>query len=196
MPPAWVTVAVEGDTDVPVVAKILKLAGHELDRVHGRAGKARLDLQLPGYNNAAHHAPWLVLRDLDTDAPCAGALITALLPSPAARMRLRIAVHALEAWLLADAQAVSRYFAVPLTVVPALPESLPDPKRSLVDLARRSRSTAVRQDMVPALGMTARVGPGYSSRVIEFARDHWRPRVASQTAPSLRSCIAALRTLA
>lgn len=195
MPPVWVTVAVEGDTDVPVVTKILRLLRHEVGPVHGRAGKGKLDLQLPGYNNAARSAPWLVLRDLDSDAPCAGALVQAKLPSPAPHMRFRIAVRSMEAWLLADPVSVSRYFAVPPASIPASPETLPDPKRALVDLARLSRLSAVRQDMVPAPRTSASVGPGYSSRVIEFVRDHWRPLVAAKSAPSLARCIKALRTL-
>lgn len=195
MVPTWVTVAVEGDTDVPVVAKVLRLAHHEIGPVHGRSGKGKLDRQIHGYNNAARSAPWLVLRDLDSDAPCAGALTSSLLPAPAARMRFRIAVHSMEAWLLADPDSVSKYFAVPAPSIPTSPEALPDPKRALVDLARLSRLSAVRQDMVPAPRTSAVVGPGYSSRVIEFARDHWRPLVAAKNAPSLARCIKALRTL-
>lgn len=190
-----VTVAVEGDTDVPVVEKIFKLANREIGPIHGRTGKSRLDQQLPGYNHAAKYAPWLVLRDLDRDETCAGTLVARLLPTSSPRMRLRIAVRALEAWLLADAHSVSRYFLVSAAAITATPEALPDPKRTLVDLARKSRSSAVRRDMVPEQGMSARVGPGYSSRIIEFARDHWRPRVAAKRAPSLQRCIDAVRKL-
>lgn len=193
--PVFVTIAVEGDTDVVVVEKILTLTNHHAAYIYGRKGKGRLDQQILGFNNAARTAPWLVLRDLDTDAPCAGDLVKTLLPTPSTRMRFRIAVHALEAWLLADADSISRYFAVSRDLVPADPESLPHPKRALIDLARRSRLATVRDDMVPRTGTTAKIGPGYTDRVSEFTRDHWRPRVAAKHAQSLRRCIAALRTL-
>jgi len=38
-------------------------------------------------------------------------------------------------------------------------------------------------------------GPGYTSRIIEYASNHWRPSAAAKRSPSLARCIAALETL-
>ena len=96
---------------------------------------------------------------------------------------------------MADAESLSVYLRVPRAIVPADPDRLENPKRALVDIARRSRLAAIRQDMVPGPGMTSRVGPAYSSRVSEFARLHWRAEVASGQSDSLRRCIGAVRSL-
>lgn len=190
-----VTVAVEGSTDVPVVERLLRLSGLSLGPVYTTNGKSRLDRSLHGYNNAARFSRWLVMRDLDRDASCAPELARQLLPTPARWMRFRIAVRGLESWLLADREEISRFLSVSINRIPGACDELNDPKRALVEIAKHSRLRDIREDMVPPLGTSARVGPAYASRVIEFAREHWRPRVAARRSESLRRCIAALKRL-
>jgi len=190
-----VTVAVEGDTDVPVAQRILELAGLDMGAVYIRYGKDSLDLGLAGFNRAARFAPWLVLRDLDRDAACAPELVHHLLRRPARLMRLRVAVKAMEAWLLADKEELSRFIRVPKARLPIEPERVRDPKQTLINLARTSKLRAIREDMVPAPGTSARVGPGYSARIIEFASTSWRPAVAADRSVSLRRCIESLQRL-
>jgi hypothetical protein len=154
---------------------------------------------MEGYNNAARFAPWVVLVDLNAEAECAPALLRTWLPQPAPLMRFRVVVRKAEAWLLADRQRLSRFLGVSADVVPRNPEAIADPKREMVDLAARSRRSAIREDMVPRPGSGRAVGPGYSSRLIEFVSDlasGWRPDVASRTADSLSRCIKSLRMLA
>ncbi|MBI5489794.1 MAG: hypothetical protein HY905_20840 [Deltaproteobacteria bacterium] len=193
MPPLFVTVAVEGLTDVPVARRLLQHVGFDSGPEHITSGKARLDVRLGGYNAAARHHEWLVLRDLDHDGECAPELIGRRLPRPAARMCLRIAVRATEAWLMADAVPLAGFLGVRRSLVPPRPDDLDDPKAVLVGLARYSRKRAIRDDMVPAVGTTARVGPGFAARVIEFATGEWRPGVASGVSPSLAKAVTALR---
>jgi len=107
-------------------------------------------------------------------------------------MLLRIAVRAVEAWLLGDAERIAEFIGVPKACVPRAPEQLEDPKTELLALARRSRSRAVREDMVPRLGLSARQGPAYTSRMIEYSREFWRPEVAAEHCPSLAGCMEAL----
>lgn len=164
----------------------------DLGDVFGLKGKDSLDQRLVGYNNAARFSPWLVVRDLDSDAPCASALVQRLLPQPSEFMCLRVAVRSVEGWLLADRERMARFLGIAATKVPTLPDGIADPKRLVVELARGSRRSAIRQDIVPAKGTTATVGPGYSARIIEFATKHWRPRAAAERSRSLRRCIAAL----
>jgi hypothetical protein len=190
-----VTVAVEGKHDEPVARRIIAHLGLETAAVYIAGGKAPLDAKLGGYNNAAKGAPWLVLRDFDHDAPCASALLTTKLPSPARLMRLRFPVRAVESWLLADTERISAFLSVAVGRVPELPDLEAHPKQTLVNLARRSRKRAIREDMVPAEGTSAIVGPGYTSRLIEYASTHWRPAIAARRSPSLARCIAALETL-
>src|SRR5262245_53912338 len=119
-----VTLALEGDTDVAVARRLLEEVGLQSEREYVRRGKHALDQSLSGYNNAARFSCWLVLRDLDHDADCAPTLRARLLGNPAAHMRLHIPVRSIEAWLLADAQAISRFLAVSQSKVPKDPEAL------------------------------------------------------------------------
>jgi hypothetical protein len=137
-----------------------------------------------------------VVRDLNNDADCAPNLVRRFLPRPAPMMMFRVAVHAAEAWLLADHERIASFLKVPPVTIAVQPERLVDPKGELVRLAAGSRSRAIRDDMAPLPGSSARVGPGYTNRIIEFARDHWRPRVASRRSPSLAGCIGVLEQLA
>ncbi len=194
--PAFVTVAIEGVGDEPMVRRILRELGLETGPVYHAGGKPRLDARLLGYNNAARTAPWLVLRDLDADANCAPDLVQRLLPNPSEHMCFRLAVRSAESWLMADRERLSEFLAVPLARIPHDPEVVAKPKRKMIEIARRSRQRAIRDDMVPAEGTTAEVGPAYISRIGEFARDHWRPKHAAKRCDSLRRCIEALAHLA
>ncbi|MCW5890390.1 MAG: hypothetical protein KIT14_07535 [bacterium] len=180
-----VTLVVEGATDEAVARRLLREARLEAGPVYGKAGKQALDARLGSYNRAARFSHWLVLRDLDEDAPCAPELSQALLPAPAPYMRLQVAVRAVEAWLIADGESLGTFLSVARAKVPDSPETLTDPKRELVELARRSRRRAVREAFVPAPGVSAAVGPGYSAALIEFASRQWRPRIAASRSESL-----------
>src|SRR4051794_1071370 len=107
-----VSILVEGLVDAEVSRRLLAHVGMDVGGVYGLRGKARVDERLQAYNRAAEHACWFVLRDLDEDAPCGGELVRLLLPEQSRRMIFRVAVHAVEAWLLADAQRLSGYLGV------------------------------------------------------------------------------------
>lgn len=129
---AVVTVAVEGDLDAAVALRLIREAALLPGPIYGRSGKHRLDKSLRGFNNAARHAPWLVLRDLDHDAACAPELVAQLLGHPSAQMCFRVAVRQIEAWLLGDQKRLAELLQVPATQMPADPEGLEDAKGALV----------------------------------------------------------------
>jgi hypothetical protein len=189
------SVAVEGLPDEAVVSSLCDDLEIPLGIVIVKYGKGNLDKSLVGYNAAAKWSYWLVLRDLDQDAPCPGQLKSQLLPRPAPHMLFRIAVRAVEAWLLADADKIAGFLRISKARIPPQPESLDDPKRTLIDLARRSRSRDIREDMVPRAGSGASEGPAYASRLAEFALYHWRPNVARNCSRSLGRCMDRLITL-
>lgn len=178
--------AVEGPVDEAVLRKVLELAGAILYPLHIANGKQGLLRRLAGFNHAAQHTPWVVLADLDHDAECAPPARANWLPSPAPFMQFRIVVRAVEAWLLADREAAASYLGVPPVRIPVDPESLDDPKETLVAIARRSRRREIREGLVPRPGSGRRVGPTYTSHMIAYAQSAWRPEVAEQSADSLR----------
>jgi hypothetical protein len=196
--PVVITAAVEGLVDEALLRRLCTAGGATVAQVYGRYGKSYILKRLSGYNYSARFRHWVVLLDLDDDAQCAPDAVLRWLPEPARLMRLRVAVKEAEAWLLADAERMSRFLGLPLGEMPTSPEDLEAPKRFVVELARRSRRRAIREDMVPLLGSGQAVGPAYTSRMIEFIRDvdsGWRPSVAAEHCSSLRKCIAAISHL-
>ena len=193
--PPGVTCAVEGTTDEAIVRRIAEDAGLTLGSVFGLNGKQQVLRQLSGFNRAAERTPWVVVIDLDQDGRCAAEYVRQCLPQPAPHMHLRIAVREVEAWLLADASGIALFLGVPASRVPRDPDSLDDPKRTIVDLAARSRRRSIREEIAPRPGSGREVGPMYSSRISEFAGSIWNPDAAAANSDSLPRCIKALQRL-
>lgn len=192
---AIISIAVEGAVDEAVMRRLVSHAGGRTGSVYGRNGKTALRERINGYNQAARHAPWVVLVDLDNDADCAPPIRDEWVPEPAVNFCFRVAVREIEAWLMADAQSLSRYLSVESGKIFAEPEKLERPKEAMVNLARGSRRKDIRVDMVPREKSGRRVGPAYASRLIEYVRAHWRPDVAAKRSESLQRAIHCLQKL-
>lgn len=193
--PVIISAAVEGIMDEAVVRKLIIDAGGLPGAVYGKSGKDALRQKINGYNNAARHAPWIVLVDLDREADCAPPLCEAWLPEPSPGLCFRVAVREIEAWLMADAETLAEFLGVARTRIPGHPEDSDQPKSAMVNLARSSRRRAVREDMVPREGSRRPVGPAYTSRLIEYVESRWRSEVAARHSESLRRAIACLERL-
>jgi len=193
------TAAVEGLADEALLKRVCSSVGVVVGQVYGRYGKSYILTKLNGYNHSAQFRHWVVLLDLDNDAACAPEVLPQWLPVPSRLMRLRVAVRELEAWLLADRERIAQFLGVAVAAIPADPDSVADPKRLMVQIARASRRRAIREDMVPSIGSGQQVGPAYTSRMIEFIQsveNGWRPDVAAGHSDSLRRCISAISNLA
>lgn len=193
--PPVISVAVEGDVDEAVALKLVRSVGAKVGRVFPSRGKEGLRKKAPGYNKAARHAPWFVLVDLDREERCAPLLVSQWVERAEQQMCFRVAVRAVEAWLLADAGAMASFLSVAFSKIPREPETLEDPKRFLVNLARASRRPQVKRDLLPEPDSGRPVGPGYVGRMTEFAMGHWRPEAAAERSPSLRRALDCLRRL-
>jgi hypothetical protein len=183
-----ISVALEGPTDEAVARRLIEAAGAETGIVYGRNGKANLLQRLNGYNAAARFAPWLVLIDLDEDADCVPPFCATYLPKPAAAMCFRVAVHEVEAWLLADRETIARFLSVPVARLPLHPDEVPDPKQIIVNVARQTRRREIREGIVPRPGSGRSVGPLYTSLMIQYIQTQWRPEIADKQSDSLRRC--------
>jgi len=178
-----------------VARRLCHHTGHVLGRVFISRGKNDLDRRLIGYNQAARLGPWLVLRDLDHDAECAPPLVTRLLPAREKDLLLRIAVRKIESWLLADQAGIASFLSISGSLVTDVPDALPDPKQTLVNLARRSRRREIVNQMVPEMGLSTTTGPGYTAFLVDYIRNHWNITAASERSLSLRRSLDALRRL-
>lgn len=192
-----VSAAVEGDLDEVVLRAIADYIGFSIGPVYGRRGKPYLLQMLTGYNSAARFSPWIVILDLDRDCECAPEALTAWLPQPAQRMFCRISVRAVEAWLLADRDRIAAMLAISPQRITRNPESLDDPKRHLVDLARNSNRAEIRTSIVPRAGSGRSVDPSYNAKMIEFvSAGRWRIDTARHNSASLQRTLDRLEELA
>ena len=193
----YVQYAVEGRTDQPIAEKLLQVSGLNPYRPLITDGKANLDEKLPGLNRSARQLAWLVIRDLDRDDrnSCVPDLRVKLLNGPANRgMCFRLAVRSSEAWLMADSDSFTDFFAVGKRV-PADVDELPDPKRVLTDLCRKSQKREIREGVPPRLGSGRRVGPEYVAVMQDFVQQAWCPDRARQRSPSLERALTSLDRL-
>ncbi len=190
-----VNVLIEGSTDEPVAKRLLKHCGLEVGTVYGRKGKPDLLRRIPNYNQAAQFAPWFIVVDLDTDSQCPSQALSKWLPDPAIGMRLRIAVRAIESWLLADKENMAQFLGVSSSRLQHNFDLDLDPKETLINIARHSRNRSLREDIVPRPMSGAKVGPLYVPQLTRFVNELWRPDTASIESESLRRCLQALSTL-
>ena len=96
---------------------------------------------------------------------------------------------------MADRGALARYLSIPRGKIPARPEEVDDPKQTIVNLAHQSRSSVVKNAVVPSERSGRSVGPGYTAAMIEFVQEKWLPVRASPVAPSLARALARCRAL-
>ena len=190
-----VNILVEGRTDEPVARRLLQHVGLEVGMVYGRKGKPHLLERSLVYNKAAQFEPWFILVDLDMDTQCASQALTQWLPNPTKGMRFRIAVQAIEAWLMADREGMAKFLAVAPSKLSHAIELDPNPKKQLINIARTSRNKNIREEMVPRQDSKAKFGPLYIPYLTEFTEQYWQPDEASKHSESLRRCINALSTL-
>ncbi len=182
---------VEGVTDEPVAERLIQRTGLEPVKFMEGKGKSLVDKVL---KQLTWPGNFLVLRDLDNDAECAPALLHKLLPPKRSDgLCLRIPVHQVESWLLADVDGFSQTFEVHLKAHLINPDESENSKRDLINHCRRSKNRNVKLGMVPDKG--AQTGPQYTTLLRQFAQKNWCPERAAKRSPSLKQALAAIDRL-
>lgn len=187
----YVKYAVEGRTDQPIAEKLLQAAGLEPERPLIAYGKAKLNKKLPDLNRSARQLAWLVIRDLDQDDRnrCVPDLRKTLLNGQAnIGMCFRLAVRSSEAWLMADSESFTDFFAVHRRVPPDV-DQLNDPKQVLTNLCRKSQNRRIREGVPPRQGSGRQVGPEYVAIMQDFVQRAWRPDRAHQRSPASKGLL-------
>jgi len=138
------------------------------------------------YKQASHVLPHVVLADLDlVDCPASLRSAWGAVDLPTS-MLFRVAVRETESWLLGDGEGFAVFSSVPRNKIPREPETLPDPKQTLVGLVRRSRNRRLAAEIVPRPGSPVPIGPLYNERLVSFVRSHWSIDAAAAVCPSLQ----------
>ena len=175
MNPIPINLAVEDELSDFVMRRVLHdVGGYSVGMTYGRGGYGYLRKTVCGWNAAAKGCPFAVLTDLDKYS-CPAALIADWLPVPMhPNLLFRVAVREIESWLLADQKSLSSFLGVPERNISQQPDELPDPKAFLVNIARNSRRSLVRESIVPRSGSTANRVPattGASGGLFEIDGD-------------------------
>lgn len=186
--------AVEDELSAAVLRKLIQTTGRDfvISRIMNARGCGQLKAGMAKFRTACHVLPHVVLTDLD-QYPCPPALLidwkAKVLPP---RLLLRIAVREVEAWLLADREGIATFLCVAKNKVPQNPEAEKDPKRTLINLARRSRRQRLAIELAPGTGSSASIGPLYNVRLSEFVNTAWDVERARAMAPSLDRALSRL----
>ena len=154
----YINIAIEDDLSDAVVRKILQQSNNSIEIRHPYAqrGFGYLKKNIRSFNHAAGITPFLVLTDLDT-AQCPPSLIKEWLPCKKhPNLIFRVAVREVEAWLMADRNNFARYLGIAKERIPLDAESIEDPKRRLIELAKKSRKRYIRESIVPSSKSGAR----------------------------------------
>ena len=153
--------------------------------VYNRGGNGYISRAINGFNVAARGIPFYVGTDLDA-YPCPSSLIDDWLDNPKHdNLLLRVAVREAEAWVLADRDNFAHFVGINSADIPANVEALPNPKATLIQLAKRSRNKQLREDICPSPKTTSKVGPNYNARLGVFVNTRWNPNAARTNSRSL-----------
>jgi hypothetical protein len=170
-------------------AVMTKLVSHftgkySIQNSYSGNGFGYLKSNIKGFNQASKSIPFFMLTDLD-NYTCPPELIDDWITFPLNQNFIfRIAVREVESWLMADIEGLSGFLKVSKTIFPKEPEIEQDPKDRLIQIARRSRTRSIRDDIIP-INKNAKIGPNYNGRLIEFVSQKWSIENAKKRSISL-----------
>lgn len=187
---ATINLLVEGEIDEIIAHKLIFGVGHLVGACYGKKGYPYIKNKIQDFNKSAQNIYYLALVDfMDTKLECPAQVISNWLPNKNELMFFRVVVREIESWILADRESLAAFLNVNIELIPAKPETEPDPKRKLVNIARKSRSKKIRDALVPDQNSTAQVGKLYTSEIKRFVSDFWNIDTARENSPSLNKCL-------
>lgn len=184
----FITLAVEDSLSETLARKILRQSDKNYYVINclGGKGAGYLKNKIKAFNIAAKQLPFLVLTDQDRGCP--PDKINSWLTDDEAHSNLifRIAVMEIESWVMADRKAIAEFLSVPVKNFPYQMDEIADPKQFLLNMAKKSHSKYLREDMIPTQGSTAKTGPDYNARLSNFIRNNWNVHEGIKYSESLR----------
>ena len=184
-------VATEDELSESVAERLLRSLSPPVELVNRfrRRGFGYLRKNAGKWRSLARTQAVLLLTDLDR-AACPPGLISewfgehTRMPD---RLLVRVAVREAESWLLADHEAM-RSLLDSHSGLPDAPDTLPDPKQTLLTLARQA-PREVRLGLVRQEGTRLRQALRYNSLLSEWVFTEWEPERAAKRSESLRRAI-------
>ena len=189
----YLSLIVEDKLSAAVANKILRQVGNYQVIKTLKWSKNKIAERINGINQACKGCPYFVLTDQDTAENCPPTKISKLHGNKHSDLLYRFAVMEIESWVMAHHSALAKFLSISKRRIPDRPDAILNPKQCLIQLARKSRSTQIKKDLVPDKNSTSLVGPGYNDRLIEFIGKHWNTKLASRRSPSLKRTFDRLR---
>ena len=158
-------------------------------------GATKLVKEIPRYAESARFgAPLLCIADSDQQCPIEWVNANLSPKHRHSRFMLRLAVPEAEAWVLADHDGMARHFKAPIRKLPAVADSLADPKHELMRLVQKHAPAYIRREMI-AIAKTGelRRAAGYNAHLRQFASQMWSPERAAPQSASLDRTLSRLR---
>jgi hypothetical protein len=138
--------------------------------------------------------PFFVLIDSDNEG-CAKKLLDDLVKrTPPSNFILRIAVHEIESWVLADFNNLIKALNIKSGRCPVNTDTIIQPKEYILNLVRKSASKSIKKSLLPTKVGGASQGPGYNSVMVQFVTDKWNISNASLNSESLNRAVLCLQT--
>lgn len=192
-----------------IIKRVIGFCSAEINiiaELPARGGQIKKDILK--FNELSKSFPVVLLTDLDS-FNCAPEMIRKLIGETPKEKSfiLNIAIDEAEAWLMADREGFSRYFHVPVQLIP-LPSSVRfknnsyrnemvfDYKASLYMMHRiipNSTKEEIIKQLLPIKG--SKKGPEYNSAIEPFIRDHWNIENAMLNSNSLVRMISRINGL-
>src|SRR6266481_7605214 len=118
--PIPMNLAVEDALCEAAIVKLIAGRSYYFNTIYNTGGYGYLKKNMPAFNFASKHTPFLVLTDLDNTYPCPSELIGTWLNrrDKHHNLLLRVAVREVEAWFLADKEALGSYLSSEIINVP------------------------------------------------------------------------------
>ena len=104
---------------------------------------------------------------------------------------IRIVEKEIDAWILSDREGFAHWMNIPVNKIPDNTQEIEDPKRFIINLARKSRKKTMK-DIVPT--GTAKQGPGYNTLIQRFIMEYWDSERAADHNKSLKKAIERIKT--
>ena len=196
-----ISIVAEGSTEKAVAERLLPFCGHAVGTVYGERGCKYIRQNATAFRWLATETTGvLILTDFrDTGMDCVPAALQEYifdkLPNPPSTYICRFSVNEIESWLLADRDGLAKYLDINISRIPLQPECEPYPKRTLINLARKSKKRLIREGIAPPPGHLSSVGPEYMPLMRGFISDYWDIGRAIDFAPSLKRCVYRLQEL-
>ncbi len=158
-----------------------------------KGGNGYLFSRIDNFRRMAYREYVLLITDLDR-RPCAPGMIAEWSRNNAFPDKLifRVAVREIEAWLLADRPGIAAMLGVSEAAVPTQPDTLEDPKQTLLNLARGA-SREVRGELLAPRNSLSSQGLGYNRTLAHYVNSIWDIERACDRSPSLRRAVDRLR---